>query len=76
MKDKHYLLCGAPICSDDPNPNYKNEVIWRPGEKICLKVPYQKFQKIQSEINREVKSGHFRNIDTPYTAHDLETLSI
>ena len=73
---RHYLLCEAPICNDDPNPNYKKEVIWIPGELICKRRPPQKFQKKQAEINRCVAKGIFKHIDVPYTAYDLETRSI
>lgn len=76
MKINHYLLCEAPICCDDKNPKYKTEVIWYAGEKICTKGPYQKFQKKQIEINKCVTKGIFKNMDVPYTAHDLETRSI
>ena len=76
MKTPHHLQCEASICSDDPNPNCKNEVIWRPGEKVCQKKPYQKFQKVQIEINKCVAKGKFKNMDMHYTAHDLETKSI
>jgi hypothetical protein len=73
MTEKHPLRCEAPICQDDPNESYKDEVIWYPGEKICSKVPYQEFQKKQIEINILVKKGRFKNVDRPYTANDLET---
>jgi hypothetical protein len=73
MKTKHYLICEAPICQGDINPHYKNEVIWYPGEKVCQKKPYQKFQRKQIDINKWVKNGTFKNIDQAYTAHDLET---
>lgn len=76
MKIRHYLVCEAPICNDDPNPDYKDEVIWVPGELICQKGPYHKFQKKQVEINRCVAKGKFKNVDVPYTAHDLENKSI
>jgi hypothetical protein len=76
MENNHYLNCEAPICQGDPNPNYKDEVIWYPGEKVCQKTPLQKFQRKQKEINELVVKGIFKNIDTPYTANDLETKSI
>jgi len=69
-------MCNAPICQDDPNPNYKYEVIWYPGEKVCKKFPYEKFQKVQIEVNKSVAIGKFKNLDIPYTAYDLETKSI
>ena len=73
---KHNLICEAPICRLDPNPNYKNEVIWYAGEKICMKAPYEKFQIKQLEINKEVAKGKFKHVDVSYTAHELETRSI
>lgn len=76
MKNEHNLNCPAPICNCDPNPNYKDEVVWYPGEIICKKAPYQKFQKKQTEINKYVKKGKFKNLDVPYTAYDLENRSI
>ena len=71
MNDVHYLVCSAPICQDDPNPNYKNEVIWRPGEKVCKKTPYEEFQ-----INELVRKSKFKNMDHAYTASELENRSV
>ena len=76
MSKEHYLVCSAPICQDDLNPSDKDEVIWYPGERICKKSPYEKFQIKQIEINKLVAMGKFKNIDIPYTANDLETKSI
>ncbi len=72
MKNEHYQSCETPICQGDPNPCYKNEVLWYPGEKVCLKSPYRKFQRKQLDINKWVAKGKFKNMDTPYTANDLE----
>ena len=72
----HHLICEAPICNGDPNPNYKDEVIWWPGEIFCKRKPYEKFQEKQLEINKLVKSGKFKNVDTPYTARDLEEMTV
>ncbi len=72
---KHYEHCEAPICAGDPH-DYKKEVVWYAGESVCTKLPYTKFQKKQNEINHWLKKGVFKNIDEPYTAHDLETKSI
>lgn len=77
MHIKHYLVCDAPICQDDPNPNYKKEVIWLASEKVCTKFPYKKFQRKQIEINKLVAQGKWKkDPETPYTANDLETKSI
>ncbi len=76
MQNKHYLFCNAPICKDDPNPDYKNEVIWIPGENICGQKLYEKFQRKQVQINREIRLGIFRNLDEAYTSNDLENRSI
>lgn len=76
MADKHYLTCPAAVCQKDENSNWKNEILWFPGEAICKKAPYQQFQKKQAQINKLVSKGKFRNIDIPYTANDLETRCI
>lgn len=76
MKDKHYLRCEAPICQGDPNLNYKHEVLWYPGELVCKRKPYEKFQIKQLEINRLTKKGRFKNVDKHYTADDLENSSL
>lgn len=76
MSEPHYKTCEAAICQCDPNPNNKNEVIWRPGEGVCMKSPFEKFQKKQIEINKLVKKGTFKNMDEGYTANQLETMSI
>lgn len=75
-EEQHHLECKAPICVEDSNPNYKKEVIWRPGELVCQKTPYQKFQKKQLEINELLKKGEFKNMEFSYTANDLETYAI
>ena len=72
----HHLNCEAPICAGDPNPNFKIEVVWYPGERICKRKPFQRFQRRQVEINKLVAKGKFKNLETPYTARDLETLLI
>lgn len=76
MKYLHHLDCEAPICAGDPNPNYKKEVIWYAGEKICQKTPYTKFQRKQANINKWVARGKFKNLEVAFTALDLETRSI
>lgn len=75
-ENRHYLNCEAPICNDDPNTNYKNEVIWYPGERTCKRGPYKKFQKVQVEINKLVKKEKFKDVDKWYTAKMLEEDSI
>ncbi|MFA6273627.1 MAG: hypothetical protein WC662_00520 [Candidatus Paceibacterota bacterium] len=76
MAYNHRENCEASICQDEIEPNWKNDRVWCPGEKICQKKPYQKFQKMQIEINKMVALGKFRNMDEGYTTHDLETKSI
>ena len=72
---KHNENCSAPICSCDPNPNYKKEVLWTPGESVCRQQPYQEFQKKQLIINRLVSKGKYA-LDKFFTAIDLENLVI
>lgn len=73
---EHYLLCEAPVCAGDPNDNFKNEVVWYAGEPVCIKTPYQKFQKRQVDINKWVAKGRFKNMDLAYNATELETRAI
>ena len=73
---RHLQDCNAPICMDDKNPDFKTEVLWRPGEEVCKKIPWGKIQKKQIDINKWVKKGVFKNLNLGYTAHDLETKSI
>jgi hypothetical protein len=68
---KHIAVCDAPLCNDS-----NDEAVWLPGEKVCLKTPMQKYQRVQRDINELVKEGRFKNLDTPYTRKDLETRSI
>lgn len=76
MSKEHYLICEAPICAGDQNSNYKNEVVWYPGEKICRRIPYEEFQKKQLSINILVKKGRFKNLEIPHTATELESCQI
>jgi len=75
-KIPHHIVCEASICNDDPNPTWKDDSVWIPGELICGKKPYKKFQKIQIEINKLIKQERFRNVDKRYTARMLEEDSI
>lgn len=70
---EHYENCEAPICAGDPNPNYKKEVLWYPGELVCRRGPYQRFQKQQSKINRYVAKGQFKYPGYYFTASMLES---
>jgi hypothetical protein len=76
MENNHHLNCLASICQCDTNLNYKNEVVWYPGEKVCQRTPYMKFQQKQVDINKWVEKGVFKNVDQGYTANELETRSI
>jgi len=77
MKEQeHYLKCRASICANDPEPNFKDETLWYPGERVCREFPYQEFQRKQLSINILVQKGRFKNMDKPYTANELENLCI
>ena len=70
---KHLDNCSAPICSCDTNPNYKDEVIWYPGEQVCKHQPYELFQERQIELNALFRQGKCKP-ERFYTARDLENL--
>lgn len=76
MKYSHEMICNAPICAGDTNPDYRKNVIWYAGEEVCQKSPYTKFQRKQLDINKCVKLGKFKNLEVAFTALDLETRSI
>jgi hypothetical protein len=73
-RQRHLDNCSAPICACDPNPNYKEEVVWCPGEGICKWKPYQKFQLTQIKINDLYRKGKVQ--DGTYSAQHLEALKI
>lgn len=76
MKERHYLTCSAVICNDDPNPFYRDHVIWWPGELICTRKPYEKYQQVQIRINKAIKDGKFKDKNIiPFTANELENSS-
>ena len=64
MIQKHWQRCEAPICMDlrcyDDQPNWKQEVLWYPGEKVCHKSPYNHVQKVQNKINKFLNKGLLR----------------
>lgn len=60
-------ICEAPICVCHTG----NEV-WYPGEKVCNKTPYSKFQRKQIDINKWHKLGKFKKSDVCYTKRELE----
>jgi len=68
----HLETCEAPICAGDQNKNYKKEVLWYPGEKVCGKIPFQKFQKKQALMNRYLIAGKFKHVGRFWTAEMLE----
>lgn len=68
----HYLKCLGAICAGDPTPDWKKNVVWYPGEPVCNKSPYQKWQKRAHKINRWVEKGLFKYPRTYFTAEMLE----
>jgi len=71
---RHLKNCSAPICNCDPNTNYKDEVVWCPGEEICKHKPYQKFQEQQVVINKLFRKGKIE--DGTFSANQLEAVKI
>ena len=70
MKIQHWLVCEAPLCADERGYvdilNWRKDVIWYPGELICQRKPFTKWQKRQSLINRWFAKGQFKYGDTRY----------
>ena len=69
---EHAMICEAAICAGDTNPNFKKEIIWYPGEPVCQKRPYQKFQKKQALINRYYARDKFKYSGYYWTAEMLD----
>ena len=74
--EEHWRKCEGPICKDDPTPDWKKNVIWYPGESLCQKGPYFKWQKTQGKINRLLKKEKLKYPKTCYTAEMLERKQI
>lgn len=70
--EEHWRKCEGAICKDDPTPDWKKNVVWYPGEPLCQKGPYSRWQKNQSKINRYLKKGRLTHPRTCYTAEMLE----
>lgn len=69
------MKCDGVICVADQSKEWKNKVIWYPGERECTSQPFNKWQKMQRKINKRVKAGTFKYMGLYFTAHDLEKLS-
>lgn len=67
---QHHLLCEANICADTrcyvDQPNWQKELTWFPGEAVCGKTPFTKWQKRQAKINRLHAKGLFKHGDKFY----------
>lgn len=62
------MNCVAPMCA-----GYDTEdIVWYPGERVCQKKPFTKWQKRQAMINRWVEKGQFKNAETYFTKDMLE----
>ena|SRR6185437_12149917 len=67
----HWKTCEAPICFDDTTPDWKQYVIWYPGEKICFFQGYEKVRQVQTSINDLLKQKRLKN---PYQVFTFEML--
>jgi len=71
-KIKHWQRCEAPICAGDPNSNFPKEVIWYPGEAVCVKSPSTHWQRVQRRLNRLLRKSLLKHLWTYYTVEMLE----
>ena len=67
---EHSLQCDAPICHDD-----HGKALWYPGESVCGKTPFKKFQKRQAKINRWIAKGEMKYPHGYWTAAMIEKTS-
>jgi len=78
MKHKsHFKDCSAALCKDMTKQEME-EVIWYPGEKICIGQPYTHFQKEQQRINRWHAKGarKYSGCNLTFTAAELTKMRL
>jgi hypothetical protein len=68
--NRHLNNCSAPICPQDTNPNYNDEVVWWVGEPICKAQPYSLFQEQQVKLNTLYRKNKIK--DMCFTVSELE----
>lgn len=73
---QHWEHCNAPICVGDQTEDWQSNVIWYPGEAVCLRNPLSTAQKAQKKINRMVAKGRFKHIDRAFTYAMLSSLPV
>lgn len=79
MSTQHWETCPSPICNDERGykdmPNWKNEVVWYPGEPIC-KMKRTSWNKKQEYVERVLAKGQMKEhgIETPLTVSKLMEL--
>lgn len=75
----HWENCEASICQDkrayEENPEWEKTVAWYPGEPVCGKKPYTKWQKRQTRINRWVEAGKWKYPGLYFTAESLSKVT-
>ena len=67
----HYVNCNAPICAEDTNPNFRDEVVWHPDEEICKLKPTERWHKLQHSLVYLTSTGRFIDKGQGYTANEL-----
>jgi hypothetical protein len=77
-KSAHWSHCSAPICFESIEQDGLLDVIWYPGELLCLKndlpAPTKYVQKVQRRINKLVTKGKFKNVDRAFTFEMLSKI--
>lgn len=66
--------CPGSICVGDDTPNWKENVIWYPGEFVCTRKPYAHVQKVQHRINKLLLKGVFKNPKRWFTYKTLDVI--
>ncbi len=72
----HYETCEAPLCAEDREPELADVRIWYPGEPVCGKRPYTRWQKAQRRINRRVEKGTFKYTQMYFTRPMLDGMKV
>lgn len=72
FKNHDWENCPGAICEADPTPNWKDHVLWYPGEFICSRTPLSHAQKVQKRLNKLLAKGKLKN---PYSCYTWKMLN-
>ena len=63
----HAARCQAPICKASIQEDGVEDIIWYPGEDVCVLNPLSRAQKAQKKINRYLNKRELKYPDRAFT---------